>query len=58
MVALAGSWAGQHAGLVELKIAALTAGTLARRQRRWPRAHAGRTALRHTRRSGLSDNGA
>ncbi len=28
MVALAGSWAGRHAGLVELKIAALAAGTL------------------------------
>ena len=28
MVALAGSWAGQHAGLVELKIAALAAGPL------------------------------
>lgn len=28
MVALAGSWAGQHAALVELKIAALAAGTL------------------------------
>ncbi len=28
MVALAGSWAGQHAGLVELKIAALAEGTL------------------------------
>ena len=28
MVALAGSWAGRHAGLVELKIAALAVGTL------------------------------
>jgi len=28
MVALAGSWAARHAGLVELKIAALAVGTL------------------------------